>query len=95
MSNKASENNLTKPHVLSLDNRKLLSLSGISDVDSFDDKSVTARTNIGKLNICGENLNIKKLNLELGELEIEGKISSLIYNDCKQSQRRKLFFRSF
>ncbi len=95
MNNKTPENNLSKPHILSLDNRKLLSLSGISDVDSFDDKSVTAHTDIGMLSICGENLNIKMLNLEIGELEVEGKISSLIYNDCKQNKRRKLFFRSF
>ena len=94
--NSEKTNNMPKmQHMLNLDNRKLLSLSGISEVDSFDDKSVTACTDIGKLNISGENLNIKKLNLEAGELEVEGKISSLTYNDCKSRRRKKLFFRSF
>ena len=83
------------PHTLSLDNRKTLSLNGISEVDNFDDKSITACTDIGKLSISGENLNIKKLNLEIGGLEVEGKVSSLIYSDCKLRKRRKLFFRSF
>ena len=94
--NSEKTNNMPKmQHTLGLDNRKLLSLSGISEVDSFDDKSISACTDIGKLIIGGESLNIKKLNLEAGELEVEGKISSLVYNDCKLGKRKKLFFRSF
>lgn len=91
----ASANNQKIPHTLSLDNRKALSLSGISEVDSFDDKSVTAYTDLGKLSINGENLNIKKLNLEMGELEVVGKISSLIYSDSKSKNNKNLFFKLF
>ncbi len=94
MTNEVTHNVQKMEHMLSLDNRKLLSLSGISEVDSFDDKSVIACTDMGKLNITGENLNIKKLNLEAGELEVEGKISSLVYNDCRSGRRKKPFFRS-
>ncbi len=69
------------PHCLTLDNRKKLSVSGVSEIDSYDDKSVVVYTDMGQLTIKGENLNIKKLNLELGELEVMGKISSLNYSD--------------
>lgn len=90
--NNETINNMPKmQHTLSLDNRKILSLSGVSEVDSFDDKSITAHTDVGKLNISGENLNIKKLNLEAGELEVTGKISSLVYSDNSLQNRRGLF----
>ncbi len=69
------------PHCLNLDNRKKLSISGVSEVDSYDDKSVILYTDMGELTVKGENLNIKKLNLELGELEITGRISALNYVD--------------
>ncbi len=82
------------PHCLSLDNRKKLMLTGISDVDSFDDKSIEAYTDMGKLIISGERLNIKKLNLEVGELEVMGKICSLVYADNKNS-KNKFFTKIF
>ncbi len=76
-----SKNSKTTPHQLTLDNRKLLILTGVAEVDSYDEKSITAYTDLGELCIKGENLNIKKLNLEMGELEVDGLISSLCYKD--------------
>ena len=70
---------------LTLENRRLLIVSGVMEVENFDDKSIDAVTEIGKLSIQGENLNIKKLNLELGDLEVEGKISGLNYSDKRST----------
>ncbi len=95
MNSETSASSQKMPHMLSLDNRKALSLSGISEVDSFDDRSITAYTDLGKLSINGENLNIKKLNLDAGELEVEGKISSLIYSDATLRNSRNLFSKLF
>lgn len=81
MTKEECRNTVKMPHCLTLDNRKNLTLSGVAEVDSFDDKSIAAYTDVGELTIKGENLNIKKLNLELGELEVTGKISSLVYTD--------------
>lgn len=81
MSEESNLNKLKTPHCLSLENRKKLKLSGISNVESFDDKSILAYTNLGELLIRGDNLNIKKLTLDTGNLEVEGEISSLSYND--------------
>ncbi len=83
------------PHCLTLDNRKILSLSGIVEVGSFDDKTVIAYTDLGALTIKGKNLNIKKLNLEMTELDITGKISSLNYADKSINQNAKLFKKLF
>ena len=69
------------PHNLILEGRKFLTISGVSDVDSFDDQTVVAYTDLGELTIRGKNLHIKKLSLETGELALEGEISSLSYSD--------------
>ena len=67
------------PHNLVLENREKLSLTGVTDVDSFDENTIVAYTDYGELTIGGENLHICKLNIEDGELKIEGTVSSLNY----------------
>lgn len=69
------------PHMISLDSRKSLSVTGVKEVGSFDDREITAHTDMGKLLIKGSNLNIKKLNLDTCDLEITGKICGLNYLD--------------
>lgn len=83
------------PHVLTLDNRKSLILSGISDVDSFDEQSVTAYTDIGELTIRGQNLHISKLNLDTGDLELDGLIISMTYTNNQSSSGGGLFSKLF
>lgn len=62
-----------------LEDRKKLSVSGVSDVGSFDEQNVTAVTGMGELTVRGEGLHITKLSLDTGELCVEGRISSLSY----------------
>lgn len=69
------------PHNCILEDRKRLSVSAVSDVGSFDETTITATTDFGELTVKGENLHITKLSLEIGELCIEGNISSLSYAD--------------
>ena len=80
------------PHMLSLDGRKNLSVTGVKEVGSFDDHEITAHTDMGKLLIKGSNLNIKKLNLDTCDLEITGKICGLIYSDgCGDGFFKRIF----
>jgi len=67
------------PHNLILENRNMLTVSGVSDVDSFDEQSVVIFTDMGELTVRGSNLHINKLSLDIGELNLEGKIVSLAY----------------
>lgn len=69
------------PHTLNLEGRKSLSVSGVKDVESFDDREITACTDMGTLIIKGENLNIKKLNLDTFDLDVTGKICALDYRE--------------
>ncbi len=69
------------PHNVILEDRGTLTVSGVSDVDSFDDQTVAVYTDMGELVVRGQDLHINKLNVETGELSMAGKIQSLAYND--------------
>lgn len=71
------------PHNIIMEDRKKLSISGVTDIDSFDEQTVIAFTSQGELTIRGWNLHITRLNLEQNELLVDGEISSLTYTDTR------------
>jgi sporulation protein YabP len=73
------------PHSLILENRKVLTATGVSNVDSFDDETVVAVTDLGSLTVHGAKLHIDKLNLETGELTLNGEITSMAYTENRSS----------
>ncbi len=74
------------PHKLLLNDRRVLTLSGVTEVLSFDEETVTARTDLGVLEIQGSGLKLKTLSPEGGQVHIEGDISALIYEDPRPSK---------
>ena len=68
-----------QPHSLLLENRRKSTISGVLDVQSFNEQEILLLTEEGKLQIKGEQLHIKGLDLEKEEALIEGKINSLSY----------------
>lgn len=68
-------------HTLSLTNRESLTLTGISDVDSFNEEQIEAICSCGELSIKGELLHIEELNLDTGILTVSGKITTLSYSE--------------
>jgi sporulation protein YabP len=83
------------PHNCIIEDRKLLSVSGVNDVGSFDEETIIASTDYGELTVKGEKLHITKLSLEIGELCIEGYISSLSYTDAPSAHQGGFFSRVF
>ena len=69
------------PHNIILEDRRLLTVSGVADVDSFDERMVTVFTDMGELIVRGSDLHINRLSVEVGELLLEGRIVSLTYQD--------------
>jgi len=69
------------PHNIILEDRRMLTVSGVSDVDSFDENMVTIFTDMGELTVRGTDLHINRLSVEVGELLLEGKITSLAYQE--------------
>lgn len=78
---------LTMPHNITLKDRRLLTVSGVTDVDSFDDVEIVAYTDAGELTVRGEELKINRLNTETGELNVEGTIISLSYLNEKPAAK--------
>lgn len=70
-----------KMHKLSLTNRRLCAVSGVSDVLSFDIHEILLETDQGMLMIKGDDLHVNRLTLEKGEVDIEGKIDSFTYSE--------------
>ncbi|MBQ7934793.1 MAG: sporulation protein YabP [Clostridia bacterium] len=71
-------------HLLSVENRQRLNATGVLDVDSFDEKTVVILTNMGVLTVEGEDLHINRLNVENGDIAVEGSIDRLQYTDLKE-----------
>jgi sporulation protein YabP len=75
-------------HRLVIENREHTEVTGVIHVDSFDDEEVIMETELGLLAVRGENLHIKHLNLEQGEVSIDGYILEIAYAEEKRSSGR-------
>ncbi|GMK48410.1 MULTISPECIES: sporulation protein YabP [Paenibacillus] len=73
-------------------NRKLLEITGVLNVESFDSEEFLLDTDLGFLMIKGQNLHIKHLNLEQNLVAIEGYVHSLAYLDANTSTKTKGLF---
>ncbi len=72
---------LEMPHNVIIEGRERLSVSGVEDVESFDESTIVLYTTKGSLVLKGSDLHIGRLSLDNGELSVEGNIDSLTYED--------------
>ena len=72
-------------HLVSMENRAKLSLSGVVDVKGFDEELVVLSTALGALSVRGEQLHIERIDLDAGHLEVRGKIRELSYDEPPQT----------
>lgn len=72
-------------HSLTLVGRNRATLTGIEDVECFNEQIVVLRTPLGMLTLAGEGLNVSQLSLEDGRLTVEGDIASAEYSDRKKT----------
>ena len=83
------EKNITKMQNIILENRSNLNVSGVLDVLNFDEQMITLDTELGILVVKGEDLKLNKYNLDNTELNVEGDIVSLVYNDKAHQGKNK------
>ena len=69
------------PHKLTLNERKNLTMTGVTEVLSFDETTVALKTSLGLLTVQGQELKLKTLSLEGGQVSVDGQISALIYEE--------------
>ena len=74
-----ADNQMAMPHKLTLNDRKQLSMTGVSEVVNFDETTVVLRTQLGMLVVHGQDLQLKTLSPEGGQVAVEGNISALHY----------------
>ena len=83
---------LQLPHKLTLNERKNLTMSGVTEVVSVDDEVIVLKTGLGRLVIQGQQLQLKNLSLEGGQMAVDGKICALSYEELRQGGAwRRLF----
>jgi sporulation protein YabP len=76
-----------RPHRVVIDSREKLNVTGVKDIDSFNENEIIFITTCGAVTITGQDLHISRLNLEDGQLIVEGKIQSLDYSDHEEQRQ--------
>ena len=66
-------------HRVLLENRKKAVITGVQEIHSFNENEVLLLSEAGKILLKGEQLHVRKLNLEKGDAEVEGRVDSLSY----------------
>lgn len=83
----------TPAHSLTLSGRQKLSLTGATEVVSFDENTVVLHTELGTLRIHGKQLQLKNLSLEGGAVSVEGQVAALIYEEPRAAGGLRRLFR--
>ena len=90
------DSNTTKSNMVDHDvimrGRKLLDITGVKQVESFDNEEFILETVMGFLSIRGQNLQMKNLDVEKGIVSIKGKVFDLVYVDDQSGDKAKGFF---
>lgn len=76
-----ADNQIQLPHKLTLNERSHLTMTGVTEVVTFDENAVILKTGLGTLVVQGRDLQLKTLSPEGGQVVIAGKITSLAYEE--------------
>jgi sporulation protein YabP len=79
-------------HTVHIDNRKKATVTGVTDVDSFDESSIAFSIEDGFATIVGKNLHISRLSLEDGQMQVEGEIIGLEYAEREHKEEKQGIF---
>ena len=83
------EEKMTRKHIVNIVDREKLSITGVVDVFSFDEEAIELETNEGYIEIKGEQLHIVKMNIDDGDMIVEGTVTELIYHDTQGNSKKK------
>ena len=81
-----------KEHKVLIDGRQRVTVSGVEDVDSFNENEVIFLTSMGMITVLGEDLHIARLDLDAGQLVIDGTIQAVDYSDHAELRAEKSGF---
>ena len=75
-------------HRLTLSQRKEGTITGVVDVFSFDEHEILLKTSQGMLTVKGKELHVSRLELEKGEVDLEGQVDALLYTGHEPKQKQ-------
>lgn len=81
------------PHKLTLNERKSLTMTGATEVVSFDENTVVLKTSLGTLTIHGRQLQLKTLSPEGGQVAVDGEVCALLYEEPRPAGGLRRLFR--
>lgn len=79
------EDRMQLPHKLTLNERRQLSMTGVTEVVSFDENAVVLCTELGRLTIHGSQLQLRQLALDGGQVAVDGTVSAIVYEEPRQN----------
>ncbi len=86
--------NTNTNHRIVMHNRKDCQMTGIKDVISFTAEEALLETEMGLLQIKGQNLHMSRLSLEKEEIDIDGEVESMLYSSAEHySKPGESFFK--
>lgn len=85
--------NLQGIHHAILENRGKLVLSGVTEITSFDDRTVLLCTQLGELAVFGRELQMQQMSTDTGEVTITGAVQALRYGDRDRNHPAGFFGR--
>lgn len=88
----SSNKGTVQEHDVMMRGRRILDITGVKQVESFDNEEFLLETVMGFLAIRGQNLQMKNLDVDKGIVSIKGKVFDIVYIDEQQSEKAKGFF---
>ncbi|MGI6161212.1 MAG: sporulation protein YabP [Christensenellales bacterium] len=79
---------VARAHSVIIDNRSKVVITGVKDVDSFNENEIILLSEAGYITLVGFDLHLSKLTLEEGKLVVEGEIMSLEYRDAEENRSK-------
>ncbi len=84
-----------RSHCIHMDDRRLLSVTGVTEVGSFNEHEVTVFTEAGGMTVEGTGLHITRLDLDDGRINVEGEICAIEYDDDAPREKGSFLSRVF
>jgi len=78
-------------HKLTLTERSHMTMTGVTEVVSFDENAVVLKTSLGLLTVHGQGLQLKNLSVEGGQVAVEGTVCAFVYEEPRGGGLRRLF----
>jgi sporulation protein YabP len=79
-------------HDIIMRGRRAVEITGVKQVESFDNEEFLLETSMGYLSIRGQNLSMKNLDVDKGNVSIKGKVYDIVYLDEQSTEKAKGFF---